>query len=197
MREVKKKFFYTEARTSFSFLSFSPSFIRFIVLFLPFSRSLPFLSHLLVIPEEIEFTFQERTRLVHACVTLRPYGRACLSGAHACSCITLVGTHDVLCAGASSTMTTVSFAGSTQPAMRERPFYPIVPVCVSRITLSRRKYSPLFLLLFSLFFSPFSCRRKRNLAVRYILALRRRNSTWSSYGTSAAFVPGKMTEIFV
>lgn len=87
-----------------SSLSLSLSFLLSYSLFL--FRSLPFLSHLLVIPGEIELTFQERTRPVRACVTLRPYGRACLSDAHACSRIALA-----LGAGASSTMTTrVSFA---------------------------------------------------------------------------------------
>lgn len=74
---------------------------------------------------------------------------------------------------------------------------------ISCVTLSGENMACRFPPFFLPSLSPlaFLCppRRKRNHAgaTRYISTLRRRDSISVSYGTSAAFVPGKMTEIFV
>lgn len=86
MREVKKKFLYTEARTSFPFLSFVPLyhslsfFFAFASFLLSSTRNSPGNR------VHISRTHLSRTCVCHAL----SYGRACLSDAHACSCIALV-----------------------------------------------------------------------------------------------------------
>lgn len=79
MRKVKKNSFRFHRSTHF-FSSFSLFFSSFIVLFTLFSLALFPLSST---RNSRGNRFQERTRPIRACVTLRPYGRACLSYAHA------------------------------------------------------------------------------------------------------------------
>lgn len=165
----------------------------------PFHSYKLFLSHLLVISGEIDLCVSRThssASLPYMCVCRAPYAPLeCTRGR--------ISMHLARAVSSTRRWRFVGFAWNTQRRERERARF-LSDRAPSRAfpahyPFSRENIRLLFLFsLFPFFFFP-SFRRKRDLAARRDISSLRvvEAPFWGSHRTSAAFVPGKMTEIFV
>lgn len=168
----------------------------------PFHSYKLFLSHLLVISGEIDLRVSRThssASLPYMCVYRASYAPLeCTRGR--------ISMHLARAVSSTRRWRFVGFAWNTQRRERERERASALFIrscafsCVSRaLSFLERKYTAaVSLFTFSFFFFP-SFRRKRDLAARRDISSLRvvEAPFWGSHRTSAAFVPGKMTEIFV